>query len=132
MKVKLAVIGSRTFNDEARMFKILDALHKNVGCIVSGGSIGADRLAERWADSRKVNKDIYPADWGNLEAFGAVIRKHKVTGKRYNILAGFDRNKHIINACDMVLAFWDDVSKGTKNSIDYAVELGKPVKVIRF
>lgn len=39
------------------------------------------------------------------------------------------RNKQIAEACDCLIAFWDGQSKGTKYTIGYAVQMGKPVKV---
>ena len=128
--MKLAVIGSRTFSNRDLLFKCLDPLKDKIGCVVSGGSIGADRLAEAWADDRGLPKKIFPADWGNLDAFGAVVRTHAKTGKPYNVLAGFDRNKDIIDFADVVLAFWDGKSKGTANSIKLAQDQGKPVKIV--
>lgn len=41
-----------------------------------------------------------------------------------------ERNKLIVDECDCVLAFWDGQSHGTKFTIDYAKEKGKPIKII--
>jgi hypothetical protein len=41
------------------------------------------------------------------------------------------RNQDIVNAADKVVAFWDGVSKGTKNTIDTAKKLGKEVTVFQ-
>lgn len=40
------------------------------------------------------------------------------------------RNKLIVEQCDVSIAFWDFKSKGTKNSIDTAKKMGKNVIVI--
>jgi nucleoside 2-deoxyribosyltransferase len=34
-----------------------------------------------------------------------------------------------VDNADMVLAFWDGSSHGTKYTIDYAKRMGKPVKI---
>jgi ABC-type sugar transport system substrate-binding protein len=56
---------------------------------------------------------IYSADWN----------KH---GKA----AGFIRNQDIVNACDRLIAFSHQDSRGTAHSIRLAREAGKPVIVI--
>jgi hypothetical protein len=45
-------------------------------------------------------------------------------------IAGPIRNKLIVEVCDEVIAFWDGKSTGTKHSINYAKELGKPFQII--
>ena len=132
MKARIAVVGSRTFNNAQLMSQYLDPLKARIQAVVSGGAPGADRLAEEWARRNGIESVIYAADWGNVDAPGAVVRTHKKTGKPYNVIAGFQRNKHIIDSADVVLAFWDMKSTGTKDSIDYARKLGKPVKIISF
>ena len=56
---------------------------------------------------------IYPADWLNL-------------GKR----AGYVRNTDIVKNSDMIIAFWDGKSKGTKHTIGLAQKMGKECKII--
>ncbi len=71
---------------------------------MSGGAAGADGMAEQWADERKHKKIIYLPDW----------EKH---GKS----AGYIRNEKMIDEDpEYVIAFWDGVSKGTKNTLDLA------------
>lgn len=33
---------------------------------------------------------------------------------------------------DVLIAFWDDKSKGTKNMIDCMRKLGKPVRIVHY
>ena len=42
------------------------------------------------------------------------------------------RDEEMINEADTVIAFWNGISKGTKNVIDYAKREGKLLKVVRF
>jgi hypothetical protein len=83
--------------------------------IVSGGAIGADSLAEDWGKQHDIPTLIFKPDW-----------------IKYGRSAGIIRNKDIIANADIVLAFWDGVSRGTKNSIDTAKSLGKPLQIIKF
>lgn len=127
--MKVAVIGSRTFTDKELLFSTLDQIGGKT-VIVSGGAPGADRLAERYAEANGLIKEIYKADWNNLNHPEAVIRyKH---GRKYDANAGFRRNKVIIDSSNLVVAFWDGNSKGTKNALDYARSKGKEVQIVKF
>lgn len=114
-KYKLAVIGSRDFDDYEFLKSVLDPIRDKISLIVSGGAKGADSLAERYADERGIVKKILLADWNTH-------------GKK----AGYLRNKEIIDSCDAVIAFWDGASKGTKHSLDLAGKEGKPFKIIKY
>ena len=45
--------------------------------------------------------------------------------KKYGRAAGPVRNKEMVNSADLVIAFWDGKSKGTKSLIKYAEKIGK-------
>jgi len=45
---------------------------------------------------------------------------------------GFIRNQQIVDACDMVLAFWDGKSKGTQHTISLAKAQKKPTFIVYF
>lgn len=110
---RIAVIGSRTFNNYAALEFTLNSLIKEPTIIVSGGAKGADYLAEAYANKHKLKTDIYYPDWD--------LGNH----------AGFLRNKTIIDNCDEVIAFTNG-SKGTANSISIAQKQGKKVTIIPF
>lgn len=63
--VRLAVVGGRGFKDYERMKVELDGISGSVriSCIVSGGAMGADRLAERYARERRIPTEILRPDW---------------------------------------------------------------------
>lgn len=108
--MKIAVVGSRTFNNYNVLKIVLDQLRTqyNITTIVSGGANGADNLAERYADEKGIQKDIYPAEWSKY-------------GKR----AGFMRNQTIWDNSDMGVAFWDGQSKGTAHSFEISKRQNK-------
>ena len=58
---RIGVIGSRDFDDYARLEAVLEPHLPAV--IVSGGAQGADRLAERLAEEHGLTIDVIPADW---------------------------------------------------------------------
>ncbi|MCS4089601.1 SLOG family protein [Rhizobium sp. BK176] len=111
-KLKIAVIGSRTFRDDKLLAKTLT--ERDPGAVISGGAKGADHLAERWARRNGVETLIFHPD-------------RKKYRHPYH-----HRNRLIVEACDMLIAFWDGRSSGTKYTIEYARRMGKPVTVVRF
>jgi hypothetical protein len=111
--MKVAVIGSRNFDDYNRVKRILDLYPITV--IVSGGARGADSLGEKYANEKGLQKEIYVPQWD-------------LFGKK----AGFLRNTTIIENCDMVVVFWDGSSKGTKDSLDKAQALKKTTLIAYF
>jgi hypothetical protein len=113
--VKLAIIGSRDFDDYLLMKKELEFFIPKIQMIISGGARGADKLSERLAAEFNIPIKIYEAEWDKY-------------GKR----AGYIRNELIINDCDAVIAFWDGKSKGTKHSLDLANKQNKATKIIYF
>lgn len=114
--MKIAIVGSRNFKDTRYAYEKLDKLFAYQIAedltVVSGGARGIDKLAEEWAENNVLKTKIYEADWDR-------------DGKS----AGFMRNARIVNEADMVIAFWDGKSKGTKHSIDLAIKAGKPVDI---
>ena len=115
--MKLAVVGSRDFNDYGLLKIKLDQIHKRkpITLIVSGGAKGADKLSERWASENNIETLIFIPDWNKF-------------GKR----AGFLRNDDIIKNSDAVIAFWDGVSRGTESSINLAKKYEKSCLVVNF
>ncbi len=110
---RVLVCGSRTIDDDKLVFKILDAeTEYNITELVSGGAIGVDRSAERWAFARGIKTSRWNPDWSKF-------------GKS----AGIIRNKDMVIYADAVIAIWSGVSRGTKSTIDFARKLKKPVKV---
>lgn len=80
----------------------------------SGGARGADRLGERFAKS--INRPIrkFIPNWDK--------------GKG----AGMKRNKEMSDASDIIIAFWDEASRGTAQMIQYSKDNGKIVFVFNF
>lgn len=113
--MKLAIVGSRTFNNKKLLESVLDKHKDKVTLVVSGGAIGADILGELWAlDNNKPIK-IFKPEWD-----------------KYGKAAGMIRNELIIKECDICVAFWDGKSKGTLNAIELCYKFNKKVAVINF
>jgi len=115
--MKIAIIGSRTFNDYDNLVRYI-AENINVfriELVVSGGAKGTDKLGELFALHNNIPMKIYKPDW-----------------RKYGKIAGPIRNKQIVKEVDIVFAFWDCKSKGTKNAIGLAKTMKKKVHIFRY
>lgn len=119
IKIKVAIVGSRTFSNYDGFEKNLkDTIRENGWMdieLISGGAKGADSMAQRYAKENGLKITIFYPNWN-----------------KYGNSAGFQRNRLIIEACDVVVAWWDNKSKGTQNSLELAEEMGKKKIVFIF
>lgn len=106
--MKVAVIGSRglTMDDLGKY------LPDGVTEIVSGGARGVDTSAKEYAF-----------------ACGLKLTEFLPEYDKYGRGAPLRRNITIIEYADLVLAFWDGRSRGTKFVIDNCKKLGVPVRI---
>lgn len=112
--MSVAIVGSRSFNDYELFCKVMQDMI-GLETVVSGGAIGADSLARKWANQHQVPiLEIIP-DW-----------------QKYGKYAGIRRNSEIVDCADWTVAFWDGNSPGTKSTIDYAHKHKQPVTVILY
>ena len=115
--MRLAVVGSRSFLDWELFTKILDILVQDHGVteIVSGGAVGADAFARKYAKLNNLKLTEHLPDWD-------------LHGKK----AGYIRNVDIWNSSDMGVAFWDGSSKGTAHSFKISEKQKKPLLVFNY
>ncbi|MEE1184568.1 MAG: hypothetical protein UHX92_00655 [Acutalibacteraceae bacterium] len=106
--MKVAVIGSR----ELRVDNLGKYLPEEVTEIVSGGARGIDTSAREYALKNNIKLKEFLPEY-----------------EKYGRAAPLKRNMQIIDYADMVLAFWDGKSKGTKFVIDNCKRIGKRVKI---
>jgi hypothetical protein len=112
-KRKIAIVGSRSFTDYDLMKSTIDL--QSTSLIVSGGAIGADTLAEQLATEFNIPMLVFLPDY-------------KTHGRK----APFVRNTSIVEAADIIFAFWDGKSTGTLDSIKKAKRLGKLINIVNF
>ncbi|MCQ4022767.1 MULTISPECIES: DUF2493 domain-containing protein [unclassified Ruminococcus] len=108
--MKVAVIGSRTLT----VNNLQDYLPHNTDEIVSGGAIGIDSCAKKYATKNKIKYTEFLPDY-----------------KSYGRSAPLKRNIQIIDYSDMILAFWDGKSRGTQHVIKCCMETGKKIKIFK-
>ena len=117
--IRLAVVGSRGFNNARQLYKVMDKIiaenDYNVIEIVSGGAKGPDSFGESYARIHNIPTKIFLPDW-----------------KKYGRSAGFRRNVDIIENCDVCIACWDGSSHGTKHDIRMCYEQNKPCYIYNY
>lgn len=107
----IGVVGSREFTDYEMLKSVLDEFEFKE--LITGGAIGTDTLAMRYADEKHIPKKVFYPDW-----------------KTYGKSAGPIRNRLIVENSDYLIYFWNGTSPGTKITMDIAKELNKPYKII--
>lgn len=106
--MKVGVIGSRGLTVD----NLEQYLPKNTTEIVSGGAKGIDTCAREYAISHGIKLTEFLPEYS-----------------RYGRGAPLKRNLKIIEYADVVIAFWDRQSKGTKNVIENCKKLNVKVDV---
>lgn len=140
--MRVAIVGSRGFSSQTRVTEFVRKLAEKYpdAVVVSGGARGVDTWAEnqaelsglRWKSFRPKESrhgGFYIGVWANHDdgdPFHEPFGYYESYGQ-----AAFARNEMIVADADVVVAFWDGQSRGTKNSMDVATRLGKPVHVYR-
>lgn len=113
--MKIAIIGSRecgNINFEELLKKHMDVLENDT--IISGGARGIDTLAAQFARKHGIKLLEFRPDYAT-----------------YGRGATFVRNRLMIDMSDVVFAFWNGSSRGTKYTIEYAKKKYVPVVIIR-
>lgn len=106
--MRAAIVGSRNL----KVDQLDRYLPNETTEIVSGGARGIDTCARQWANSHSIKLTEFLPEY-----------------EKYGRSAPLRRNITIIQNADLVLAFWDQKSRGTKFVIDKCKELGVPVKI---
>ena len=106
--MKVAVIGSRNLT----VSNLGTYLPEGTTEIVSGGAAGVDACAREYAQRHGLKLTEYLPEYA-----------------RYGRAAPLKRNITIIENADLVLAFWDGASRGTKYVIDNCKKRNIPVKI---
>jgi hypothetical protein len=114
--MRVIVCGSRDWRDYARVREVLDTLLAQRGpfVLVHGAcATGADSIARAWGVG-VVQLEPHAADWKGL-GNGAGPARNEVMASL---------------GADLLLAFWDGRSRGTRDMIRRAVAHGIPVRIV--
>jgi hypothetical protein len=114
--LKVAIVGGRDFADLDRVVEDMTSLMASKGFpkteILCGEARGADTQGRLYGEMLGFTVKSYPAKWNE-----------------YGKSAGYRRNAEMAKDADVVLAYWDGVSKGTKHMIDLTKKKGKQLEL---
>jgi hypothetical protein len=122
--VRVVITASRSWTNTALIRDRLSRLPSGT-TIVHGGAPGGDTIADAEARALGLTVEVWPANW-----------------ERYGRGAGVIRNLDMLDSTpqqptsdpppppDLVVAFWDGKSRGTKHTIDSAERRGLPTDVV--
>ena len=117
--VKIAVVGSRGFEDydffRAKLEYLIKDLGEEIDYVSGGCKSGADALIKKYCLENQYEIIEHLPNW-------------ELYGKR----AGFIRNQLIIDDATHLIAFWDGKSRGTLSSIKMAEKKEIPIKIIKY
>ena len=130
--MKLGITGSRSitqfdfmpyFTMKDKDFRAFCRKHglgrRKITKVISGGARGIDSIAFQAAEAAGIRNLQFLPD------------RNKFPGKL--VLKAFqERNRKIVDNCDILLAVWDGKSRGTKNTLAHARRINKPAFLIEF
>lgn len=110
--MKVAIVGSRHFSQPARVTEYVKSLLAGAS-VITGSASGVDAAVARAAREKGIPIQVMAASFEELaDAAKAAAR-----------------NQRLVDACDVLVAFWDGASKGTRTTIERALDAGKEVHV---
>jgi hypothetical protein len=110
--VRIAIVGSRHYPELERVEAYVEGMAAS-DSLLTGGASGVDAAALRVARRRGLPvQRLAPsfeeaADRGRAQA----------------------RNQRLVDGCDVLVAFWDGSSEGTRMTIERALDSGKEIHV---
>ncbi len=110
--MRVAVIGSREIGDFS-IKSMIEHIPENASELVSGGAPGIDTLAEQAAGLLGLPIKIFRPDY-----------------EQEGRLAPLLRNIRIVEYADLVIAFWDNHSRGTAHALNHCVQTSKPFRIV--
>lgn len=110
--MRIAIVGSRHFAAPERVSEYVRSLPKGTS-IVTGSASGVDAAATRAAREAGIPVHVISASFDEL----ADPAKAAV------------RNQRLVDLCDVLVAFWDGASQGTRVTVERALDSGKEVHV---
>lgn len=120
---KVLVTGSREMSAamEKAVIAIVTKIAKDGDCLIVGDAPGVDATAIRTADRLGCQVVVYGAN---------KLRNSTKTGTNHIVTCTYSaRDKLMADDCNVCVAVWNGESKGTRETFQYTLSLGKPVTV---
>ena len=109
---RVGIVGSRHFPDLDRVARYVRELPADAS-LVTGSASGVDATAARAARARGLPVRVIAASFEEARDAGAAA----------------SRNQRLVDLCDVLVAFWDCSSPGTRRTVESALDSGKEVHV---
>lgn len=113
-RLKVGIVGSRHYADLEKVERYVESIPTGTR-VVTGSASGVDAAATRTA--RRLGLPITTVAASFEEAKDAA--------------AASSRNRKLVEQIDVLVAFWDGASSGTRMTVERALEAGKEVHVFR-
>ena len=121
--MRVIISGGRTYDNYEYFCEKMDEILKPYIDdydieIITGYAVGVDRMGDKYAMTHGHTSHVIPALWN-----------------KYGENAGHIRNMEMGNfakrtTMNLLVAFWNGKSRGTKDMIDYAKKIMIPVKIV--
>lgn len=115
--MKVIIAGSRTIRRYTEVAEAMKDCGFDVTEVVSGGAVGIDQLAERWAWRHEVPLTVMRPQYPQF------LWKGDAAYRRAPLV----RNEKMGAYADALVAVWDGRSRGTAHMMQVMKRLGKPV-----
>ena len=110
--MRVAIVGSRRFSNPERVTEYVNYLPARAS-IITGSASGVDAEATKAARAKGIAVQVMPASFDELA----------------DASRSAARNQRLVDACDVLVAFWDGSSQGTRATVERALDSGKEVHV---
>ena len=110
--MRVAIVGSRHFAEPDKVTEYVKSLPRGVS-VITGSASGVDAAVARAARELEIPVQVMPASFEELADPARAAA----------------RNQRLVDACDVLVAFWDGSSRGTRTTVERALESGKEVHV---
>lgn len=111
--------------------------------LISGMALGVDSIFAKLAIENNLNliaaipcvgqEKIWPQSSQNL--YNDILKYDRCTkvvlSDHYTHQCMQNRNVYMVDNCDRLIAVWDGTTGGTKNCIDYAKSISKPIDYVQ-
>lgn len=128
----VAIVGNRAFQRDDAIKRYIDKYVPARSAVVSGGAVGADRIAEQHAT---ITSNVRRSKRVTVQGCGDEPRSGEFLVVRPNYrlyppkLAPIYRNALIADMCSRMVAFLVKMKGGTVSAVRFAHSMGKPVEV---
>jgi predicted Rossmann fold nucleotide-binding protein DprA/Smf involved in DNA uptake len=110
--MRVGIVGSRHFPELDRVEDYVRSL-PSTSSLVTGSASGVDATATRAARERRLPVRVLGASFEEAADAGSAM----------------ERNQRLVSSCDVLVAFWDGSSQGTRRTVERALDSGREVHV---